>query len=258
MKKHEPIIVGKIINAWEVLELSHINNNYVKFWKCKCNCGTIKTIRDSDLKSDKSSKCRKCKGKETSERLLKDISDQKIGKWTILERIGVAKNSRTPLWRCRCSCGFITNVRASNLHSKSTKKCIKCCFISDEDMKKNYFRRISVGAKKRNIPFKISIKETFELFEKQNHLCSILRIPLFFERNNITASLDRIDSSRGYMEDNIQWVHKVINVMKNKLSNMELINISKYIYEINKDMVDQDFDINIINSIKPYLKVKTL
>mgnify|MGYP007044016634 CR=1 FL=1 len=29
-----------------------------------------------------------------------------------------------------------------------------------------------------------------------------------------TASLDRIDSSKGYIEGNVQWVHKDINWMK--------------------------------------------
>jgi hypothetical protein len=31
---------------------------------------------------------------------------------------------------------------------------------------------------------------------------------------HITASADRIDSSRGYVEGNVQWVHKWINLMK--------------------------------------------
>ena len=32
------------------------------------------------------------------------------------------------------------------------------------------------------------------------------------------ASLDRIDSSKGYVKDNIQWVHKDVQIMKNKFS----------------------------------------
>lgn len=32
-----------------------------------------------------------------------------------------------------------------------------------------------------------------------------------------TASLDRIDSSKGYIEGNIQWVHKDINFMKQEM-----------------------------------------
>jgi hypothetical protein len=38
-----------------------------------------------------------------------------------------------------------------------------------------------------------------------------------------TASLDRINSSLGYVEGNCQWVHKVINTMKMALSQDEFI-----------------------------------
>ena len=34
--------------------------------------------------------------------------------------------------------------------------------------------------------------------------------------NKTTASLDRIDSKKAYTVDNIQWVHKDINMLKNK------------------------------------------
>lgn len=30
-----------------------------------------------------------------------------------------------------------------------------------------------------------------------------------------TASLDRIDSSKGYTEDNVWWINKHVNIMKN-------------------------------------------
>lgn len=42
------------------------------------------------------------------------------------------------------------------------------------------------------------------------------------------ASLDRIDSSQGYIKGNVQWVHKDINKMKFDLSQdrfLELCNI---------------------------------
>lgn len=38
-----------------------------------------------------------------------------------------------------------------------------------------------------------------------------------------TASLDRIDSSKGYIEGNIQWIHKELNWLKNDLDEMVLV-----------------------------------
>jgi len=38
------------------------------------------------------------------------------------------------------------------------------------------------------------------------------------EYADTTASLDRINSSKGYTLDNVQWVHKTVNIMKQGLS----------------------------------------
>lgn len=52
-----------------------------------------------------------------------------------------------------------------------------------------------------------------------------------------TASIDRIDSSNGYIEDNIQWVHKDVNMMKQKMTNIELIEMCKLIVENNNEVM---------------------
>ena len=49
--------------------------------------------------------------------------------------------------------------------------------------------------------------------------------------NNTTASLDRIDSSKGYTKDNIQWIHKDIQRMKTNFDNEYFIEICKKVSE---------------------------
>ena len=41
-------------------------------------------------------------------------------------------------------------------------------------------------------------------------------------RRQTNASVDRIDSNRGYVEDNVQLVCKAVNLMKNELTMDEL------------------------------------
>ena len=44
-----------------------------------------------------------------------------------------------------------------------------------------------------------------------------------------TASLDRIDSSKGYVKGNVQWVHKDVNFMKRTLNQQTFVNWCKKI-----------------------------
>lgn len=46
-----------------------------------------------------------------------------------------------------------------------------------------------------------------------------------------TASLDRIDNSKGYEEGNIQWVHKDVNFMKRTYSQEYFIKLCTLISE---------------------------
>lgn len=92
-----------------------------------------------------------------------------------------------------------------------------------------YFTTVRSNAKKRKIPFEITIRYVWDLYLWQNKKCALSGVDIDFaimptdRKIKQTASLDRIDSSRGYVEGNVQWVHKIVNVMKWKLSQEEFI-----------------------------------
>ena len=55
------------------------------------------------------------------------------------------------------------------------------------------------------------------MWELQKGCCNLTGLSIILPKggnHENVASLDRIDSSRGYIKDNIQWVHKDINRMK--------------------------------------------
>lgn len=52
----------------------------------------------------------------------------------------------------------------------------------------------------------------------------------------VLLHLDRIDSSKGYIEGNVQWVHKDVNMMKQNYSQKYFIEMCKKIYETNKNI----------------------
>lgn len=55
--------------------------------------------------------------------------------------------------------------------------------------------------------------------------CSLTGWEIDMSYNNDTASLDRKDSSKGYTKDNIQWVHSMVNMSKNKYDQNKFIDM---------------------------------
>jgi hypothetical protein len=65
--------------------------------------------------------------------------------------------------------------------------------------------------------YNIDIDEEYleELFNKQKGICSLTGRTLVFDVNHENRlSLDRIDSNKGYIKDNIQWVCSIANNSK--------------------------------------------
>jgi hypothetical protein len=81
-----------------------------------------------------------------------------------------------------------------------------------------FFAELKRGAHRRNLEFNITLDYISKLFEKQKRKCGLSGLDLTFgpvRKGRLrTASLDRIDSSKGYIVGNVQWVHKTLNRMK--------------------------------------------
>ncbi|MHC2249983.1 hypothetical protein [Bradyrhizobium elkanii] len=79
-----------------------------------------------------------------------------------------------------------------------------------------YIGLARTGAVKRGLSFEIDAAYIEKLFADQRGQCRISGLPLVADRRVVypTASLDRIESHRGYEKGNVQWIHKVVNTMK--------------------------------------------
>jgi hypothetical protein len=76
-------------------------------------------------------------------------------------------------------------------------------------------KSLCTKAKSRTKEFNITDQDLFDLWEKQNGQCVYTKLPLLATANQFnTVSLDRIDSSKGYVVGNIQLVCAAINKMK--------------------------------------------
>lgn len=148
-------------------------------------------------------------------------------------------------YTCKCTkCNKISNVAAwgllNTINSCQCNKTLKRAYnyTGFEFLSGKYFNKVKTNALKRNLEFNITIDYIWEIFCVQKEKCKLTNLPIklmpnFNKKEGQTASLDRIDSSKGYIPGNVQWVHKDVNLMKNKFNEDYFINICKLIYKNN-------------------------
>lgn len=166
---------------------------------------------------------------------VEDISGEHRHNFTILKKeIKTYQNSKARLyWRCKCDCGKEFSIRNDHLQRDIRKSCgcsHQIGFASGKEhglwagvgeISGRYFGTIRANANRLSLEFTITKDYVWELFVKQDKKCALTGIPLEFniskrtDKTEQTASLDRIDSSKGYIPGNVWWVHKDVNRMKN-------------------------------------------
>ena len=167
------------------------------------------------------------------------MTGKRFGKYTVLYKCNKEKHGNTA-WVVKCDCGNVREVTKSSLTLGLAKSCGKCHARKNwkgyGDISGHYYSCLQQGAKARKLEFSISLKYLWELYIKQDKRCSISGRYISFIRNysmggrgGQTASLDRIDSTKGYIEGNVQWVDKIVNAMKWNIPEKYFIEICKTI-----------------------------
>lgn len=101
-----------------------------------------------------------------------------------------------------------------------------------ENISASYFYQVRRGAISRGIEFEITIEDMDELLVKQEFKCNLSGweiIAGYTPVKNYTASLDRIESNVGYVKNNIQWLHKMVNLSKQSFEQERFIQMCKAI-----------------------------
>lgn len=173
-------------------------------------------------------------------RIKVDLTNRKFNYLTAIKSVPKPTNNLSKQfgtwWECRCDCGNIKNVRSRELIVGDTKSCgCKNKFESSSKYKgcgrvsQTFYSKLVRGAKSRNFEVAITKEFLWNLFLKQQGRCYYTRLPIELNARDCgtetTASVDRIDSRLGYTENNIVWVHKDINIMKNVFSNDHFLNL---------------------------------
>ena len=229
-------IQNQSTDTWIVLEkIKRDARHYC--WKCKCvNCGSVKIVYS--LKSS-FERCQNC---PQNSDIPDDLSKMSFGKWTVSWPITIKGRKK---WACICECGNMSNISTHALVTDSSTMCRECSNKQKQlNGKMSYQRYFTImnGAKIRDIEFDQSLTREYleELYEKQSGLCALSGIPIQFAANSKTvkkggdtASLDRIDSDKPYEIGNIMWVHKIVNIMKGRLSCEQFVKWCRQIVSYN-------------------------
>jgi hypothetical protein len=128
-------------------------------------------------------------------------------------------------------------------HLKTTKDCIYHAVqklkIKKNNSKLNHphisgriWSNLITRSKNRNHILDITPDDIYEKYIKQNKKCALtgLDIILSLDEKINTISVDRIDSKIGYLKDNIQIVHKLVNQCKMDLSDEIFYFLCKNVY----------------------------
>lgn len=173
-------------------------------------------------------------------RYSKDLTGYEWNNMKVLN-LDISTKKKERYWNIECHCGNTFRLNTYEIFKSNQKSC-GCIFKSKtyklshpnrkgyKDISGIIWSKMKRDAKSRDIQFDLNIEDLWELLESQNRKCKLSGISIGFgledgvnSKKNTTASLDRIDSKKGYTIDNVQWVHKRINMMKQSLSDDDFI-----------------------------------
>lgn len=202
--------------------------------KCVCGITLPFTSKNSALNMLNRGSCRKCA------KNYRNVGDHNYeifkfeNKWgtfcsgcggeQLYTRKDHAKQSYLMDWQCR-NCAAKSKSYSNNAP------------IGD---RKRVYNKFYKSSKDRRISWELNDETMFANF---TGFCALTGWPISLSYGKQTASLDRIDSSMGYTEGNIQWVHTMVNMSKNKYTQKDFIDMCIAVSKL------QCTEVNILDKI---------
>lgn len=161
-----------------------------------------------------------------------DMVDKQYNSWLVLELIpSSGKRSGGLSWKAKClECGDIYSVKGANLRSGMSKRCVKCGCGHAHGLQKGQIRtkrtakesaiyylflKLKRDTKRRGLQWSLSMDESIKLIFANCVYCGatpgLLCKPLQYqglsqkrteEATILRNGIDRVDSSKGYVEGN--------------------------------------------------------
>ena len=242
--------IGSKINDWTIISESIIINGKAKR-KVKCSCGKTHEFDERYINKNTFSKsCRRC-----SQIRRNEIEGREYNVGDILMNLEIIKieSGKITTYIVKClKCGNKYRTGHSALNRKKNNKGLFCCHkcfnvsmkskkrftMITENISLTLYKKIEHQASVRGVEFNVTPENLESIFNGHCYLSGIkIKLGTYSRTKGIqdigNASLDRIDSNKGYVKDNVAWVYKPINVMKHILSVNDFIELCRKITHFN-------------------------
>jgi len=228
---------GKRFGPFIVLRRVGSTDSGVATWEVKCvDCGDRSVKYSSNLQRAK--RCPRCG-------IRKDLAGHRSG---FLEVIGFSHSEKwKAYWKCKCDCGQEVTLNTNALTSKkANKSCGRCHLLRQPDevtVKKHVLLKYKNGATKRRLAWQLSDDVAWTIVCNSCYWCGAapeMRKMWEADRRNRTIEyplngIDRLDSRKGYVTDNVVTSCTQCNRAKGDLSPQEFLeHVAKIVNYQNK------------------------
>lgn len=245
-------LAGKRFERLVVIERtsapSHLENKSSAYWLCRCDCGKIRTINGSSLRSGKTRSCGCLRADIVRKLNFVDMTNQKFGRLQVisLDRFG----KEGSIWLCRCDCGKEVVVSKHSLNTENTKSCgcygdevrlnnIKETKFKPKEAGVAAFNNLYYGYKKRSKTrgkdFELT-KEEFKILTKREcFYCGKPPSQRFgrdhYNQAYVYNGIDRLDNNIGYILENCVSCCSQCNFAKHSVSYDDFLIWVKVVYD---------------------------
>jgi hypothetical protein len=139
------------------------------------------------------------------------------GKEQAYTRRNHARQSAMANWQCK-KCAAAVKAFSANAYTGNCRRL---------------YNKFQKSASDRAINWSLSLSDFIDCYTGK---CALTGWELSMQYGKTTASLDRIDSTRSYEVGNVQWVHSMVNMCKNRYDQARFVEMCQAIAE-NADKV---------------------
>lgn len=223
-------LTGKVFGKLTVIENTQKTvkgGGYI--WLCECACGNQTTASVQRLTNGEKQSC----GCESiaSQFKSKDLTNQVFGKLTALKATG-QKAHGYYIWLCQCECGKQVEITSQRLLKGNKQNC-GCSPLPPgrparygSPILNTLFHGYKNAAKERNIEWELDREDFYKMVLGSCTYCGrepfqVYKLQQAKEKEVIRSGIDRIDSSKGYIQENCVSCCKTCNIAKAGMTQKE-------------------------------------